>query len=188
MPELVWSTVTLYTVIGLLRFLDYARFADGRRKLGTWWGLSTLEKVWLAPTWLLLGIARACVLLIPFRHLAAQLGQNGQGQATIQSLGSTQSHRALRLGRAIRTAARYAPWNANCLAQALVAHWVLRLYRIPHTVCLGLKRDASNNALLAHAWVRAGTVWVTGGSDSQAFTVVKRFASADVVKPEHKGP
>jgi len=145
-----------------------------RRKLATWHALPRPEKLWLPPVWLLLGVARVSALLLPFRFLIHLLG--GHSPAGVGDVSAAPPHliQARHLGRAIGIAARHTPWNANCLAQALVARLLLRLHGIPHVIHLGVRRTPEG-ALAAHAWVDAGPVRVTGGSDTGHFTVVQTF-------------
>jgi hypothetical protein len=80
------------------------------------------------------------------------------------------------IGRTIRLAARYAPWQANCFAQAIVAAFLLRLYGLPYSVFFGLRRAvAPAGGMDAHAWTASGKIAVTGGSCFDRFTVVGVF-------------
>ena len=73
----------------------------------------------------------------------------------------------------VELAAAYAPWRSDCYPQALTARTFLALRRIPHEVVFGVRRDG--DALVAHAWVRAGDVEVTGGSGRE-YTEVGWFS------------
>ena len=74
----------------------------------------------------------------------------------------------------MRTAAGRIPWDAACLPQALAGHAMLRLRRIRGTVWLGLK-NGERRELLAHAWLRAGTLVVTGDAGHRDYTRIARF-------------
>ena len=41
---------------------------------------------------------------------------------------------------------------------------------------LGVKKD-NNNQMLAHAWIRCGDYFVTGGGNRHGYAVVAKFAS-----------
>lgn len=132
---------------------------------------------WLFPSWGLLGIARLLIKTIPFRRLAPCMGHACGTGVWIPLISIQQERRARLIGRTIRLAARHTPWKSNCFPQALAAHALLGLYRIPHTLCLGLKHDQSRTGMEAHAWVAAGRVHVTGGRGFGVFTLVGAFSS-----------
>ena len=141
------------------------------------------EQLWLLPLWLLLGLARALILGISFRRLAPHLGRSLGSVAWVPLLGAAQHARAQQIGRAVRLAARYTPWDSNCFAQAVAARVLLGLYGVPYALFFGVKRAPEAAALEAHAWVAAGRVQVTGGAGFGEFTVVGCF-----VDPGSKAP
>lgn len=144
---------------------------------------SRFERVWFIPCWILLGVARMLVLCGALPRLARWLGGRPPAHAPEPALDGVQAERARQVGRAIGLAARYAPWDANCLARALVARWLLGRYGIPCMVFFGVARPGADDhaavdaPMIAHAWVTAGGVPVTGGADNARFTVVGRFMS-----------
>lgn len=147
-----------------------------RRKLASFLNAPRFTKLWFIPAWLLLGLSRTAVLVVPFRKIARWLGRAAGTTAAVPLLTSTQRQQALLIGRTVRLAARYAPWNANCFAQAITAGCLLRVYCIPHSVFFGLKRaDAPQKSMDAHAWTAAGDISVTGGYSFNVFTVVAAF-------------
>lgn len=146
-----------------------------RHKLAIWRALSRLEKAWFLPAWILIGLARIAVLSIPFRRLARWLGHDTRGRAVTLLLDPAQTARARRISRVIHLAARYAPWQSNCLAQSIVARLMLGLHGIPYTLYFGLARDTKSSGLTAHAWVTAGSVHVTDGVSFNRYTVVGVF-------------
>lgn len=125
-------------------------------------GLPRFERCLLLPAWLLLGLARAAVLCLGFRRLAPWLGRSVAAPQPLPPLDARAQRRALQIGRTLRLAARRTPWDSNCLARALAANVLLRLFRVPHMLCLGVARSPSAQ-LQAHAWVVAGERSVTGG-------------------------
>ncbi|MEB0140916.1 MULTISPECIES: lasso peptide biosynthesis B2 protein [unclassified Undibacterium] len=128
------------------------------------------------PTWCLLGLARMVVLSVPFRQIAPRLGQHAGVNAAVPLLTPAAIFRARQISHLINGSARYCPWNANCFAQAITARCWLKVYGIPYALYFGLKKDAEQK-LLAHAWVCAGPVYVTGGNSFSEFTVVSMFLS-----------
>lgn len=131
---------------------------------------------WLPVAWVLLGLCRLALLLVPLRRLAALLGTPIDDAPWVPLLSSRQRWRAARLGRAVRLAARVAPWRADCMPQALCARLLLGLWRIPCALFLGVARGP-DGALLAHAWLAAGPVAVTGGDGFGGFQVIVGYVT-----------
>ncbi|MCW2857635.1 MAG: hypothetical protein JWR52_3250 [Marmoricola sp.] len=133
------------------------------------------DQVRLAAAWSLLGFSRLLIVLMPFTVVRRLLGEN---RSTTESpdtveLDETQRLRAAQIGRVVTVAAAHAPWRADCYPQALTARTFLAARRIPHVVSFGVRRDG--DALVAHAWVHAGDVEVTGGSGAD-YTEVGAFS------------
>lgn len=147
-----------------------------QRKWRTLRRQSLLTLLLLLPAWLLSGAARLLVLSLPFRRFAPYLGAHHGLGSLIPVLELGQVSRARSIGSAVRIAGKYAPWNANCQAQAIAARVLLGVFRVPYALFYGLARDP-NAALKAHAWVCAGPVRVTGGYSFDQFTVVAVFAA-----------
>lgn len=137
----------------------------------------TGHRRWLLPAWGLLGLSRLAVLVLPFRRVAMLIGGRGQPQPWVPLLDPAQEATALRLGRAIRSASRFTPWSSNCFAQALSARILLALHRVPCMLFFGVSRDRDSARMVAHAWVAAGRIRVTGGDGFAQYVVVGSFAS-----------
>jgi len=142
---------------------------------------SAFVRSWLLPAWLMLGVSRALILLVSFRRLAPRLGAHAGVDPWVPLLDEMQEARALEIGRAVRLAARYTPWQSSCFPQAVAARLLLGLYRIPYALYFGLARDPENTDMKAHAWVAAGRVRVTGGTGFGQFTVVGCFVAPQLV-------
>jgi hypothetical protein len=147
------------------------------RKMASFARAPLFTKAWFVPAWLLLGLGRLAVLVVPFRKIAPALGTAAGTNALLPLLGPAQRHRALLVGRTVRMAARYAPWQANCFAQAIAASLILRLHNIPYAIFFGLRRASApgQGPIEAHAWTAAGGVAITGGYGFDSFTVVAVF-------------
>ena len=149
------------------------------RKMASFARAPLFTKLWLLPAWVLLGLGRLAVLLVPFRQIAPALGTAAGTDAQIPLLTPDQRQRALLVGRTVRMAARYAPWQANCFAQAIAASLILRLHHIPYAIFFGLRRASAPASppapIEAHAWTAAGGVAITGGYGFDSFTVVAVF-------------
>lgn len=140
--------------------------------------LSGFERAWFVPVWLLLGFSRMLIRLVSFKRLAPWLGVPRGNDVCVPLLDAAQEKRALQIGRVVRLAARYTPWQSNCFPQAVAARLLLGLYRIPYALYFGLSSARSGQKAEAHAWVSAGRVRVTGGDGFGRFAVVGCFVSA----------
>ena len=133
---------------------------------------------WLVPLWGILGLGKALIFTLSFRRLAPRLGRQAGIAPWVPLLDPAQEQRALVIGRAVRLAAKYTPWDSNCFPQAIAARVLLGLYGLPYALYFGLMHDPENAAgMKAHAWVAAGRVRVTGGLGFGRFTVVGCFVS-----------
>jgi len=124
-----------------------------------------------------LALARAWLVLSPFRHVARTLGSPTPADAPQLQLDSRDSLAAARdVGWAIALGASRAPFRAVCLQQAVAAKLMLRRRGIPATVRFGLAPGAApGEPPRAHAWVSAGKVKVAGFPVEPAMVVVARF-------------
>ncbi|MFZ6689833.1 lasso peptide biosynthesis B2 protein [Undibacterium sp. SXout11W] len=148
-----------------------------KQKLRSFFRQPVFFQLFFLPTWCVLGFARMLVLCIPFRHIAPRLGHHAGIHAAVPLIALESIPRARQISRLVTTTARYCPWNANCFAQAITARLWLGIYDIPYALYFGLKKS-EDQQLLAHAWVCAGPVRVTGGESFQEFTVVSMFISS----------
>lgn len=134
--------------------------------------LGPFAQAHFAFSWLLLGLTRAAIALLPFAHVRRLLGEGRTNPEPLPAATPRQTRRAHTIGQAVERAARHTPWRSDCYPQALSAHLQMRLARVPHTVSFGLRRV--DGALTAHAWVDAAEHTVTGG-DTTSYTVVGAF-------------
>jgi hypothetical protein len=121
----------------------------------------------------LLALARMAVLLLPFRWVARVLGK--QEAESPQQEDAANDLRVRRIGVMVRETARNVPWTSKCLDQALAARIMLARRGIATTVYFGVNHDEQGR-LAAHAWLRSGTLYVTGGAHRGRFTVINTFA------------
>jgi len=120
-----------------------------------------------------LGLIGASVRLrvMSFGRLATRLGRHMQQSAMADEPALVAEVKRVRW--AVETAARLLPWQPSCFPQAVAATALLRRRRISSTLYFGVDRG---HDMEAHAWVRAGSVIVTGAPHHTRFTVVSTFA------------
>ena len=135
-------------------------------------------QVLAALAFILLGLARLAVLVFPFRWIVPALGPKTELAAPVPAATDRQTAMAADVGRAVRSAARFTPWESVCLPQAMAAVTLLRTTGVPYLMCLGLRRSTSgqpDKQLDAHAWVLSGDVFVTGGDSDPDYVRVGCF-------------
>ncbi|WP_439817976.1 lasso peptide biosynthesis B2 protein [Zavarzinia sp. CC-PAN008] len=161
------------------------------RKARTATRLPLFELGWFVPVWLVLGLARAVILVVPFRTLAPRLGVLLGASPWLPLLPAAQERRAILIGRVVRRAAKYTPWTSNCFPQAIAGRLLLGLYGLPYAFYFGVRRAEGGSELEAHAWVTSGRVQVTGGYSFNQFTTVGCFLApslAPVLRTAGAGP
>ncbi|MCS3600075.1 hypothetical protein M2370_005287 [Bacillus sp. JUb91] len=90
------------------------------------------------------------------------------------------------VSEAISIMSRYTFWESQCLVKAIAGMKMLEKRDIESTLYLGTAKDNSG-ALIAHAWLRSGSFYVTGSEGMEKFTVVGSFAkrlSENTIKGE----
>jgi len=143
--------------------------------------LPPVELAWALPAWVMLGLARALVLMLPLRRLAPMLGVDAGAQPWLPLLDAREEARARMIGRVVRRSARFTPWRSNCFNQAITARLLLGLYRVPYVLFFGAApqtdAETGSSGLSAHAWIAAGRVQVTGDSSFEQYPVLGCFVA-----------
>ena len=131
-----------------------------------------------AVAWLLL--ARLALIFISFPWLARRLGAfvaPAEARAlqtkAAQSPGHTQLAEAV--GWAVTRSARYVPFEAVCLPQAMAARVMLKRRGVASVLHFGAAKG-KNKPLDAHAWLDAAGVEVTGYPVAKGFAEIACFA------------
>jgi len=129
-----------------------------------------------ALSWLLL--ARLSLIIIPFRHVGRYLGTfvRASDRRVVEGQSDrswTETQLAAEIGWAVTRAARYAPFRAVCLPQAMAARFMLKRRGVESVLHLGVRKGI-DKPFEAHAWLDAAGVQVTGYPESIAFTEIAR--------------
>ena len=133
---------------------------------------STKEYLLFTEAWILLHLTKACIIILPFKKLASSLGRSQQ-ETDFSSTGDTV---ALDITHAVRRAARFTIHASKCYDQALTGKLMLKYRKVSSTIYFGLAKD-QDSGLSAHAWLRAGSIIVTGKPAMSKFTPVAWFGS-----------
>ena len=93
----------------------------------------------------------------------------GQRKRRIRRNGIRQ---AARIARIVGKVCDKTPWESKCLVRALAAQRLLYRQGLSSTLYLGCGMEEGK--MVAHAWLRFGEMYVTGG-DGGGYTTVARF-------------
>jgi len=102
-------------------------------------------------------------------HKWGQEGKESSTEATIEEY-----RYAKRVAYAVNHVCNKTRWESKCLVRALTAQKLLRKKGISSTLYLGCGLE--NGVMVAHAWLRCGKMYVTGGNGASYATVDKFMA------------
>ncbi len=135
------------------------------------------ERVLLLESFLMLGVARLAVLLLPFKWLAVFLGKKKAKTDEEENVSTSSVSLARNIGKTVSSAASHTPWASLCLPQAVAALWMLKRRGIAGVLYLGVaKHESDPEKLPAHAWLCYGGVILIGAADYEKYTVVAMFS------------
>ncbi|KAB2460678.1 stage V sporulation protein S [Bacillus wiedmannii] len=153
------------------------------KRLRVFLSLNMETKLLFLEAFIFLGWARV-LKSITFSKVAPSLGDymNETSVAQIEPHGDTLK----KVSEAISIMSRYTFWESQCLVKAIAGMKMLEKRHIESTLYLGTAKD-SHGELIAHAWLRSGSFYVSGSEGMEKFTVVGSFAkrlSEDTIKGE----
>jgi hypothetical protein len=125
--------------------------------------------------YVLLVLARGAITVFPLRAFTYRLGA-AQRETPDAQLPEPQGRYARRVAWTIQRIAPYTPTTSNCYPQGLTARWLLHRRGIPNTLYYGAAFDPGKATLRAHVWVRAGSLYVTGGATRRQFAPLTFYA------------
>jgi hypothetical protein len=134
-----------------------------------------------AVAWLIL--ARMALNLISFPRLARHLGtfvppSDARVADAVSAAIPKQARLAAEIGWAVTRSARYVPFKAVCLPQAMAARVMLKRRGIKSVMHFGAAKGQNNGQsrpLDAHAWLNAAGVEVTGYPVAAQFAEIACF-------------
>jgi hypothetical protein len=149
------------------------------RRIGRrFYRISGKQRLLLAQAIVWLALARLALLAVPFETLAERFGKiapPGSGDGTGQRpLSAAQSVLAQDIGWAVTRAARYVPFRAVCLPQAIAAQAMLSRRGVASVMHFGVRKKPGE-ALAAHAWLSAAEIEVTGYPLEPGYVEMARF-------------
>jgi hypothetical protein len=133
----------------------------------------------LLEAFLYLGWARI-LKAMPFERIAPLLGTPGHETSRQTHPGDMPAIR--QVSRAVGIASRHTWWESQCLVRAIAAKKMLERRNIGSTLYLGTARDEAGR-LIAHAWLRSGSCYLTGADQMDRFTTVAVFGTESKSRP-----
>lgn len=137
------------------------------------WNKPFSKKLLLIRIFLLLSIAGAANLILPFKVYSGILGEiNSESGRNPQNLDWEYVDQ---ITKSIRNVSLASPIGFTCLVQATIGKILLAKNEIDSTLYFGVKKVYNQN-LKAHAWLRVGSEIVLGGEVADEYTVVSTYS------------
>jgi len=112
------------------------------------------------------------LLCVPRRIIMRKIGVLG-----VESISEIPDENLIivqQVAKSIQRTVKYTPWKTSCFAKGISAKTILKRKEIKSTLYLGVGKDGLNK-ITAHAWLRCGSIIVTGKEEKHRFTVVAFF-------------
>lgn len=119
------------------------------------------------------GIYRAFILFVPFNKLRKRMGKHKE--ESVEKVDIETYKKARHISWVVTLIASKTPWESKCLVQALTAQKMLKKLDVSTTLYLGVRKE--KDGMAAHAWLRCGEYYVTGGAIRDQYAIVARFAN-----------
>lgn len=110
----------------------------------------------------------------PFGEITAHLGQAGLETDDKHINGQT----VRQIAWAVSAICKRTPWKSKCLVQAMTARKMLTRRGIACTLYMGACRS-DQGEMQAHAWLRSGTMFVTGGDGSKKYAITSIYGTEE---------
>ena len=124
----------------------------------------TLESYWYAACY------RLCLVFIKPKKLRPHWGE--EGRESPQEETRANYCQAAHISQIVNRYCDKTVWESKCLVRALTAQKMLSKRNIHSTLYLGCAQK--DGKMIAHAWLRCGSMYVTGGN-GEGYAEVDRF-------------
>lgn len=121
--------------------------------------------------WIYCAYYRILIKYIPMKYLEKKFGIKGEESPEL--VDKDQYKNAVIVGHEVNRIADKTPWESKCLVRALAAQKILYKKKIQTTLYLGVGKDKESK-MIAHAWLRCGECYITGGNGAK-YAIVARF-------------
>lgn len=150
------------------------------RILRTFIRLPLCQKLMLSEAVVLSAYYRFWILYKPFTKLSAKIGT--VGHETPKTI--TDRRMVLTVRTIVEAVCRHTPWESKCLVRALTAKRMLNRRGYLCTLYMGVRQTGGE--MDAHAWLRCGDMYVTGGNGT-GYAVTGIFGDNDITQGDKNG-
>ena len=113
---------------------------------------------------------RLCLLLVPMPRIEKMIGVRGAESEAEETLENIKL--AKLVGFHVNRVTAHLPLKRKCFVRALSARKILMKRGVNTTLYLGVGKEDGN--MVAHAWLRCGQLYVTGGN-GDGYAMVAKF-------------
>lgn len=117
----------------------------------------------------LTGVGHIAIKLVPFKTLIRFMTNVDEVETEIFT--RKKAYRLKSVALMLNRVDQRVFWRVKCYEQALVALLFARLLGVNMMIYFGLSKE-DDGKLLAHTWTEAGDMYITGGDNAYAFSVV----------------
>lgn len=114
---------------------------------------------------------RLLIFLVPMKYLKKSFGKEDTETSTEAT--NRDYYWACRASYEANRIADKTPWDSKCLVRALAARKILKRRKVATTLYLGVGLE-DGEGMIAHAWLRCGSFYVTGGT-GEGYAMVAKF-------------
>lgn len=128
------------------------------------------EKWMTITVYLYVAYYRLCLLFVPMSRIEKMIGTRGEESEVEESPENLKL--AKLVGFHVNRVTEHLPLKRKCFVRALTARKILMKKGVNTTLYLGVGKE--NDKMTAHAWLRCGLFFVTGGNGN-GYTMVAKF-------------
>ena len=133
------------------------------------------EKWMTITVYLYVAYYRLCLLLLPMTRIEKMMGIRGEESAAEET---PENIRLAKLvGFHVNRVTQHLPLERKCFVRALTARKVLLKRGVNSTLSMGVTLE--NGKMAAHAWLRCGLLYVTGGT-GEGYSMVAKFKAFEM--------
>ena len=128
------------------------------------------EKRLTVEVWFWTAVFRSLLRFVPVKYMQKHYGIPGEESPDCESM--LNYTMARKIAYHVNRVAEHTPWESRCLVRALTAQRLFTKQNITSTLYLGVKTEEEK--MIAHAWIRTGSYYATGGNGT-GYAMVAKF-------------
>lgn len=117
-------------------------------------------------------VSRFALSFVPFKKIRPYLGTPGVESVVDSNIEHTAYLKKLKT--ALTLCKKYTPWKTECYTMALTGKIILNRKKLISTIYIGFRKDVTNE-YEGHAWLRCGTIILTGNNNIASYQVQSFF-------------